>query len=168
MIRESYRERCWTRFRKGKRRAAQLVASTPYNEKQCQAVRKQVEDDEVLRCLAQGGFSSPAIMQRPGCKLPMHCPWCRSNLGYLDHIMWECSARPTKLRRPKSEMSARLGWPDPSRSAEQNAEYAIWQRDVVEEVWRQRYGEDRQRKAWQEEKHNEAKDNDEYSGSSGD
>ena len=155
MIRESYREKCWTRFSKGKRRIAQEVAGTEYNEEKCQMVRKHAESDEVLRCLAQGGFCSPAIMQRRGSKLPSHCPWCRELLGDHDHIMWECKKRPTKLPKPKMELQARVGWPGPAQNNKINSEIALWQKDVVEEVWRQRYGESqktlKQPVAWEEE-----------------
>ena len=76
-------------------------------------------------------------------QFPSNCPWCRTAIGYHDHVFWECGKRPLKIAKPKCKLQRRLGWASAAKkNADKDRAVLDWMQVVVEEVWSQRYGDE--------------------------
>ena len=110
-VREAYRRTQWDKWLKNTRRAVAETGREPYDEERCKRARAW-GCTEVQKVIMTGGLMTPSAAQEMGKQeWPYHCPWCKQERGYHDHVFWECKERVKQIRKPRDKLQRRLGWP---------------------------------------------------------
>ena len=144
LVRESFRWTEWEKFRKEQRNAAKAVKDVAYSSVRTKRTREWA-DTNVKIVVATGGIMSPmAMVQTIGTPFPTNCPWCSGSTAHHNHVFWECTSRPSKLKKPVCPLQARLGWPtkaNTQREVQHDKDILAWMEECAIAIWTRRYGE---------------------------
>ena len=138
-LREAYRLQKWGTFLQGTRRSARMLEGTRYNPEQVRLAR-QHRGDDALRTYYVGGLLMPEVFKNRNTDFRTTCPWCGKDKGWTEHVLWQCRKRKFLIPKPKNKITARLGWPDPEMTKEQQNEIAEHISHTARTIWEQRYG----------------------------
>lgn len=103
LLRESYRRQAWTRWQGHKRHEAVETKHVKYDEERIRRI-KQAQHTEVQFTIMVAGFQCPAWMTGRATPFTDRCPWCKTERGTHDHIVWGCTCRPRKVARPREAL----------------------------------------------------------------
>jgi hypothetical protein len=110
LVRESWREFCFTKWKLSGRRDAAGCEDLVYDEYRCKAVRSLWDKPHLAAVVSGAVVSNARFAVMKGLPVPL-CVDCGGDVDGWDHCAWECPGSRPLAAGPVDILQRRLGWP---------------------------------------------------------
>lgn len=119
ILRQGHRLQAFLNFKKRKRRDARLLAELGdtgfdhFVQVDLKGTRKELEANGATRAAVFGSFVSSAALFSASKHEDFHqslCPFCHTEVGTMEHLIWNCVANPVDFAILTNWFQKRFGW----------------------------------------------------------